>query len=167
MTQWWIDEPKFLGSNNPTNDELKDLYVKGFRTTISLLDESEERPNYDLEEAKALGFNRISIPIKDFTAPTQNQFSQFLRAANKALQKGKVIMHCEGGSGRTGTMAAAYLIGKGFSAKEAIEKIRKSRPHAVETKEQEESLKPEQFRRVPLFRSTWRQVHYWIPGEGG
>jgi protein-tyrosine phosphatase len=38
-------------------------------------------------------------------------------------------------------MAAAYWIGKGLSAKEAIEKVRKSRPHAVETKEQKESLK--------------------------
>jgi protein-tyrosine phosphatase len=37
-------------------------------------------------------------------------------------------------------MAAAYWIGKGLSAKEAIEKIRRSRPNAVETKEQEESL---------------------------
>jgi atypical dual specificity phosphatase len=141
MAQWWIDEPKFIGSSNPTNDELKELYMKGYRTIISLLDESEQRPEYDVEEAKALGFNRIPIPIKDFTAPTQKHFSQFLNAVNKALQKGKVIMHCEGGTGRTGTMAAAYWIGKRLSAKDAIDKVRKSRPHAVEMKEQEENLK--------------------------
>jgi len=39
-----------------------------------------------------------------------------------------------------GTMAAAYWVNKGFSAKEAIAKVRKSRMHDVETKEQEESL---------------------------
>jgi len=50
-------------------------------------------------------------------------------------------MHCQGGSGRIGTMAAAYWICKGLSAKESIEKVRKSRLHAIETKEQEESLK--------------------------
>ena len=49
-------------------------------------------------------------------------------------------MHCEGGSGRTGTMAAAYWIKKGLSAREAVDKVRESRPNAVETKEQEESL---------------------------
>jgi len=141
MSRWWIDEPVFVGSSNPSTDELKDLFQLGFRTIISLLDESEQRPNYDVEDAKSMGFDRISIPIRDFTAPTQNQLSQFLGAVKKALQKGKVVMHCQGGSGRTGTMAAAYWIGKGLSAKEAIEKIRKSRPNAVETKEQEESLK--------------------------
>lgn len=140
MTQWWIDEPVFVGSSNPSTDELRDLFQLGFRTIISILDESEQRPNYDVEDAKAMGFDRIPIPIRDFTAPTQNQLSQFLSAANKALQKGKLIMHCQGGSGRTGTMAAAYWTGKGLPAKEAIEKIRKSRPNAVETKEQEENL---------------------------
>ena len=40
----------------------------------------------------------------------------------------------------SGTKAAAYWVGKGLSAKEAIAKVRKSRMHAVETKEQEERL---------------------------
>ena len=140
MTQWWIDEPKFVGSSNPTTDELKDLYKQGFRTIISLLDESEQRPHYNINQAKTMGFDRVSIPIRDFTSPSQNQISQFLNSVNKALEKGKVVMHCEGGSGRTGTMGAAYWIKKGHLAKEAIDKVRKSRPHAVETKEQEESL---------------------------
>ncbi len=141
MSQWWIDKPKFLGSSNPATDELKDLFELGFRTIISLLDEGEQRPNYDLDEAKAMGFDRVSIPIRDFTSPTQNQFSQFLNSVNKALEKGKVIMHCQGGSGRTGTMAAAYWIKKCLSARDAIDRVRKSRPNAVETEEQEESLK--------------------------
>ncbi len=49
-------------------------------------------------------------------------------------------MHCESGSGRTVTMRAAYWVGKGLSAKDAIDKVRKSRQHAFETNEQEESL---------------------------
>lgn len=140
MSQWWIDKPKFLGSSNPTNDELKDLFQLGFRTIISLLDESEQHPNYDLDEAEKMGFDRVSIPIRDFTTPTQNQFGQFLNSVDKALKKGKVVMHCEGGSGRTGTMAVAYWIKKGFLLKEAIDEVRKSRPNAVENKEQLESL---------------------------
>lgn len=87
-----------------------------------------------------MGFQRVSIPIKDFTAPTLEQFEEFLEAVNHALNKGKVVMHCEGGTGRTGTMAAAYWINKGLSAKEAIEKVRQNRCHAVEMPGQEESL---------------------------
>jgi atypical dual specificity phosphatase len=140
MSRWWIDEPVFVGSSNPTKDELEDLFQLGFRTIISLLDENEQPLNYELDEIEKIGFDRVSIPIRDFTAPTQSQFNQFLDDVTRALEKGKVVMHCQGGSGRTGTMGAAYWVSKGLSAKEAIEKVRKSKPNAVENKEQEESL---------------------------
>lgn len=140
MSRWWIDEPVFVGSSNPTTNELRDLFQLGFRTIISLLDETEQRPNYEVEEAKAMGFDLVSIPIRDFTPPGQNQFSQFLNSVDKALEKGKVIMHCQSGSGRTGTMAAAYWISKGLPAHKAINKVKQSNPAAVEEPEQEESL---------------------------
>jgi hypothetical protein len=62
MSRWWIDEPKLLGISNPTNTELEDLYQEGFRTIISLLDEDEQSPHYDIEIIKAMGFRRYSIP---------------------------------------------------------------------------------------------------------
>ena len=65
MTQWWIDEPVFVGSSNPSTDELKDLFQLGIRTIISFLEESEQVPNYDVEDAEAMGFDRVSIPIRD------------------------------------------------------------------------------------------------------
>lgn len=48
MSRLWIDEPVFVSSNNPMIDEVKDLFELGFRTIISLLDETEQRPNYDV-----------------------------------------------------------------------------------------------------------------------
>jgi atypical dual specificity phosphatase len=140
MDRWWIDEPILLGSSNPTNRELEDLYQEGFRTIISLLDENEQRPYYEIEGIEARGFKRCSIPIQDFTAPTLADFQTFIDIVIKSLKKGKVLVHCQGGTGRTGTMAAAYWIKKGLSANEAIRKIRKSRPGAIEMPEQEESL---------------------------
>ena len=138
MSQWWIDEPKVLGSSNPTNDQLEKLYQEGFRTIISLLDENEQRPYYDTQKVEAMGFNRHSIPVKDFTAPTLHQFRQFLKIMNRA--SGRVLIHCYGGYGRTGTMAAAYWIDKGLPAYKAIRKVQQSNPGAVEIPEQEESL---------------------------
>ncbi len=140
MSRWWIDEPEILGSSNLTDHELKDLFESGFRTIFSLLDESDQSPNYDVNQAQTMGFERISIPIKDFTAPTLEQFKEFLEAVNHALNNGKVVMHCEGGTGRTGTMAAAYWINKGLSAKVAIERVRQNRHYAIEEPEQEDSL---------------------------
>jgi protein-tyrosine phosphatase len=109
MSQWWIDEPILLGSSNPTNGQLEEFYDEGFRTIISLLDEDEENPYYDVEKIEAKGFKRYSIPVKDFTAPTQADFKKFLDILSKSLEQGKVLVHCQGGTGRTGTMAAENL----------------------------------------------------------
>ena len=86
------------------------------------------------------GFKRYSIPIQDFTAPVFADFKEFVDIVIDSLKKGKVLVHCQGGIGRTGTMGAAYWIKKGLSASEAIKKIRKSMPGAIEMPEQEESL---------------------------
>jgi protein-tyrosine phosphatase len=67
-------------------------------------------------------------------------FKKFLDIVGDSLKRGKVLVRCQGGTGRTGTMAAAYWIKKGLSASKAIEKVRKSRPGAIEMPEQEESL---------------------------
>lgn len=138
MAQWWIDKPGVLGSSNPTNAQLAELFQDGFRTIISLLDEKEQRPYYDTKKIKAMGFSRHSIPVMNYNPPTLGQFKQFLEIMSQA--KGKVLIHCLGGAGRTGTMAAAYWISKGLPAHKAIAKVRVSNPGAVETAEQEESL---------------------------
>ena len=140
MAQWWIDEHKVLGSGNPKDGQLEKLFQQGFRTIISLLDETQQRPLYDIRQAKDSGFKWHSIPVRDFTAPTLKQFKEFLEIMNKTKAKAKVIIHCQGGSGRTGTMGAAYWISKGMPAHKAIDKVRQSNPGAIEEHEQEESL---------------------------
>ena len=140
MREWWIEEPMLLGSSNPTDKELEDLYREGFQTIISLLDENEQAPFYDIVEIEAKGFKRYSIPIQDFTAPALADFKKFMEIVINSLRKWKVLVHCQAGIGRTGTMAAAYWMKKGLSANEAIKKIRNSMPGAIAMPEQEESL---------------------------
>jgi protein-tyrosine phosphatase/nicotinamidase-related amidase len=51
---------------------------------------------------------------------------------------GRVVITCMGGLGRSGTIAACYLVELGWSAPEAISAVRHSRgPRAVETRSQE------------------------------
>ena len=138
MTQWWIDEPKIIGSPNPSDTELERLYQQGFRIIISLLDETQQLPSYDVKKAEHIGFERYSIPVRDFKPPKQGQYQEFLDIMKQA--KDKAIIHCHGGSGRTGTMGAAYWISKGLPAHKAINKVRQANPGAVEEAEQEDSL---------------------------
>jgi atypical dual specificity phosphatase len=140
MTQWWIDKANILRSCNPSAAELEKLFQDGFRTIISLLNEKQQPANYDTKKIKAMGFKRYSIPMMDGTAPTPAGFRKSLEIIDKALPAGKVLVHCEGGSGRMGTMAAAYWMKKGLSARETIEKVRQANPTALETPGQVRSL---------------------------
>jgi protein-tyrosine phosphatase len=51
-----------------------------------------------------------------------------------------MLVHCEGGIGRTGTMAAAYWIARGLTVADAIARIRKARRGAVESEDQKRVL---------------------------
>ena len=127
MRIWWIDEPELAGSPNPVDDELISLREQGFAAIICLLEDEQEEPAYSVTDAEAIGFSWFSIPIRDFTAPTLEQFDQFLRLVEDKRMRGKVLVHCQGGLGRTGTMAAAYWIARGLSTDEAIERVRRRR----------------------------------------
>jgi len=140
MDIWWIDEPCLLGSRNPAESDLAQLRDDGFGILVSLLREDEQTPNYSVVNATAMGYRWYNIPVKDYSPPTIAQLEQFMELVNGAPPDEKIIVHCQGGIGRTGTFAAVYWIMQGFTAIEAIAHIRKSRPHAVETRGQEAIL---------------------------
>lgn len=135
---WWIDEPKVLGSRAPSESTLSRMRALGFEVLVSLLGEHETAP-YDVKFAQALGLDFHHIPVDDFSAPTGEQISSFLRLI-KATD-GPMILHCAHGFGRTGTFAAAYWMARGFSYEAAVIRVREARPGAVETQGQLAVLK--------------------------
>lgn len=148
MDTWWIDNPHLLGSRNPSVADLEQLRRDGFGVLVSLLEEHKQSPRYDVGRAIALGFVRHNIPVEDFHAPTVEQLEQFVTLVSGLPPGAKVIVHCEGGTGRTGTFAAAYWVAKGYSASEAVTQVRRARRHAVETPEQEAALRDFAVRRA-------------------
>ncbi|MGH7084161.1 MAG: hypothetical protein ACREFN_04140 [Acetobacteraceae bacterium] len=59
-----------------------------------------------------------------------------------------MFVHCKGGLGRTGTIAARLLIECGRQPHEAMAIVRRARPRTIETPEQETWLlaQPPEFR---------------------
>jgi len=110
------------------------LKENGFEAIVSLTE-------FPLNEAliEEFGFSVKHIPVRDFEAPTLEQIEEFIAFAEKARAEGKkLVVHCDAGIGRTGTVLACYLVSKGYSAAKAIEEVRVKRPGSVETIEQEE-----------------------------
>lgn len=70
-----------------------------------------------------------------------------------------MLVHCRGGLGRAGTVAAALLIELGETPREALRKVRAARPGAVETRGQERYIAA--YKRMfdpkasPSIRSGW------------
>lgn len=93
---------------------------------------------------KAHGLEWLHMPIVDGAAPDQRflfTWSKLSSALAKQLSSGaSVVIHCKGGLGRTGTLAALLLQEAGVDPREAMALVRSARPGAIETIEQEEFL---------------------------
>ncbi len=95
-----------------------------------------------LEQAKAIGITVLRLPIVDAGTPTSMPaFTALVDDVLTAVRDGKtVIIHCRGGLGRTGLLAAACLVALGQSPAMAIDIVRRARPGAVETRGQEKYI---------------------------
>jgi atypical dual specificity phosphatase len=104
---------------------------QGIRAVISLT----RRPP-DLE-----GFDVLRLPVRDFTAPSLDQLTEAMRFIEEHLARNEpIVVHCRGGKGRTGTILAAWLISRGATAADAIERVRNASPGSIETAGQLEAL---------------------------
>ena len=81
------------------------------------------------------------LPIIDVSTPDEGFERQWEVAGNELrmlLRSGRdVLVHCRGGLGRAGTIAARLLIELGMEPVTAIRQVRAVRPGAIETIEQE------------------------------
>jgi protein-tyrosine phosphatase len=138
---WWIEEGVLAGCHNPDDGELSGMIARGFATVVSLLEEDRQPPGYGPGHFQDGDCVRVSIPVPDFGVPAAEQARRFLEAVRDGLDRGMVLVHCQGGSGRTGTMGAIWLMeSAGLDPAGAIREVRRRNPAAVETSGQEEFL---------------------------
>lgn len=80
------------------------------------------------------------LPITDVSTPTAG-FERQWDAASEGLRAQmragfNVVVHCKGGLGRAGTIAARLMIELGVAPKDAVTAVRAARPGAIETSAQ-------------------------------
>jgi atypical dual specificity phosphatase len=138
----WVEKPHLAALARPSEPEdFTWLRSQGIEVLVSL---TEDPPRKDW--ADAAGLLVFHEPLQDMEAPEQDQFERAVSAVLRATERGMgVAVHCGAGLGRTGVVLAGYFVKKGFTASNAIAKVRKLRPGSVETPEQADAV--EEFAR--------------------
>ncbi|WP_297501128.1 dual specificity protein phosphatase family protein [Thermococcus sp.] len=139
LSYWWVDD-NVAFSPIPSKTDLKDL--SSVFQAVTVLVEDYELP-YSLEEWGRRGVEVLHSPIPDFRAPSFSQLLGILRwIENRVWEGRKVLIHCFGGLGRSGTVAVAWLMySKGIPLREALRRVRSVKPGAVESGEQMDVLR--------------------------
>ncbi|HEV7662665.1 MAG TPA: dual specificity protein phosphatase family protein [Chloroflexota bacterium] len=134
----WLLADQLAACAHPASvPELREVLLAQRIGRLVNLDEEADTP----ELLESLGADAVHLPVPDFTPPTQQQLRQGVAAISTALAAGtRVVVHCRGGLGRTGTLLAAYLVTQGRTPSAAIAEVRAARPGSIETQQQEAAV---------------------------
>ena len=99
------------------------------------------------------------MPIRDVDIPDRDFEGNWLKSGPRLrtilANGGKVLLHCRGGIGRTGTIAARLLVEFGFKPSDAIALVRRTRPGTIETSAQEQYVL--KLKKWPLHATNLRR----------
>jgi len=114
--------------------EMKAIGVEAVLTLMTPLELEKNALSNIGTSVKAKGMSWFHLPIADDEAPDTfflNTWETAGPAIHRLIEQGKTIaVHCKGGSGRTGIVAAQILLERGESIKSVMGRIKKLRPNA-------------------------------------
>lgn len=117
-----FEEPgKIARSGFPENAEQVDwLYDQGIRTVVSL----HPVPEAARERMAERGIRWVPFLLQDWSRDVPEGLNGVLEIVAGAREDAPVLIHCQGGGGRAGTMYAAHLIAnEGLTADQAIARV--------------------------------------------
>jgi protein-tyrosine phosphatase/nicotinamidase-related amidase len=123
-------------------DDLAALKAAGTELLVCMVPDDELRwagAEALPDAAEAAGLRFVHAPVLDQGVPTPEHAAALVADVDAALRAGDdVVVHCMGGLGRSGTLAACVLVAHGLAPDAAIAAVRRARgPRAVESARQE------------------------------
>ncbi len=131
----WILDGVLAGAAGPTSGrDLMFLKLRDIRAIIRM----EERTI----SGEAMDLVDLYDPVPDFTAPQMDQIKRMVRFIEEQIETWDrpVVVTCQAGIGRTGTVLACYMVHVGYSPRDAIKLVRELRPGSIQSRQQEEAV---------------------------
>lgn len=127
----WIVNGKLYACRYPrTESDWDTLANHGVTTIVNL--HAEPHETHTLGNYR---FDQLHMYVPNFQPPTVDQMREVLALLDDPTKV--VAIHCLAGLGRTGTVAACYMVSsQGMSARQAIDHVRRCRPGSIESKAQ-------------------------------
>lgn len=151
--------------NRDLGTDLQVIRDWGASTLVTLM-EPAEMASYkvgDLARRLPEGMAHHLLPIVDGGVPDEQWEQAWITAGAQiraALAAGrKVVLHCRGGLGRTGTIAARLLVEFGMDPDTAIAAVRQARPETIENRRQADYVKKQK----PIAPAPSRPYHRISP----
>ena len=107
--------PGLLLGRRLNDTEAKEIDAEA---VLDLTAEYDEVPEF-------LGRSYLNVPILDLTSPSVEQLQE---AVEHIRGHSSCYVHCSLGRGRTGAVAAAYLVSEGMNLNEALSELKKVHP---------------------------------------
>ena len=134
---YWLLEGQLLAGEYPgardenkARQKIEAILAAGIRSFIDLTETIDPLTPYEsiLEELAAgmgIEVRYRRMPIRDMSIPTTEVMADILNTIETEVSAGRpVYFHCWGGIGRTGTVAACWLVEQGHSCDDALQRIR-------------------------------------------
>jgi Cyclin-dependent kinase inhibitor 3 (CDKN3) len=97
------------------------------------------------DAVRARGMQWLHLPIKDYHTPSvafEKDWATHGAHIRGLLRRGSdIVVHCKGGLGRAGMIAARLLVELGVPPESAIRSVRAARKGAIETSDQEDVVR--------------------------
>ncbi len=127
--------------------DLRSIEAWGARALVSLIEPHEFAWLGVPDLENQLQHSRLDwyhLPIQDMCAPGGDftlAWAEYGPPISQYLLDGeKIVIHCAGGFGRTGTVVARLLVDFGWSPPDAIAAVRQARPGSIESLAQEHHI---------------------------